>query len=97
MEREAVVSYLASLTAEERENVVGEAVHRAHPWHLRRYAGGVICARLVGATYHLANTDDLAKADALYAKVGWHGDACWVETVTQKTDQSNNQEQNSGS
>ena len=86
MEREAVVSYLASLTAEEREKVFVESVLQASAWHRRRYAGGVICARLVGEMYHLANTDDVAKADALHKKDRWHGDACWVEAATQKID-----------
>ncbi len=86
MERESVVSYLASLTAEERDAVLAEAVQRAHPWHRRAYNNRIVCARLVCDRYLLADTDDPTKAEAVHAKSGWHGDPCWVETATQKID-----------
>ncbi len=79
MEREAVVSYLASLTDEERVAVLAEAVQRAHPWHRRAYNNRIVCARLVGDRYLLADTDDPAKADAVYEKDKWFGDDWYVE------------------
>jgi hypothetical protein len=84
--REAVVSYLASLTDEERDAVLADAVRRAHPWHRRAYNNRVVCARLVGERYLLAATDDPAKADAVHARDGWFGDDWWVEASTQKID-----------
>jgi hypothetical protein len=86
VEREAVVSCLASLTDEERDAVLAEAVQRAHPWHRRAYNNRLVCARLVGDRYLLADTDDPAKADAVHAEVGWLGDYWWVEEAMQKID-----------
>ncbi len=86
MERDAVVAYLASLTAEERESVIVDAVQRSRQWHRRSYDGRTVCARIVGNFYWLADTDDPTKAEAVHAKSGWHGDPCWVEAATQKID-----------